>query len=78
MTFHHATVNLQAEVELSDPGLGERLGLWEYMPISYGLRCVGLRAEFYRLAARDPTYAKLVLHSLENHVEQPTADILEK
>lgn len=78
MKFDHAEVNLQAEIELTDPGLGERLGVWAYMYISYGLRCVGLRAEFYRLAAPEPSYDKIVIPALEKHGEQPTEDILQK
>lgn len=48
------------------------------MAVSYGLRALGLRAEFYKLAAKDSTYAKLVLPAVEKREDLAAAYILEK
>ncbi|CDF40814.1 unnamed protein product [Chondrus crispus] len=49
---------------------------WSQMAVRYGLRIAGLRCEFYRMVPRDPTYAKLVMPSLEQRNELPAADDL--
>ena len=50
---------------------------WAYIANRYVLRVLGLRANFYRMAAKDPTYAKLVLPILENRGESSPADDLD-
>lgn len=42
-------------------------------PFRYGLVVVERRAEFYRMSARDPNYAKLVIPSLEHQNDVSTA-----
>lgn len=48
------------------------------MSVLCALGAVGLCKEFYRLAGRDPTYAKLILPALENRDEQAAADDIDK
>lgn len=40
--------------------------VWALASVRYALRAIGLMAEFYKLAAEDPTCAKLILHALEH------------
>lgn len=42
---------------------------WTMVAGRYGLRVVGLRSEFYKMAAEDPTYAKLVIPTLEKRTD---------
>lgn len=55
----------------------EKFDAWAYIAVRYNLRVLGLRAEFYRMAAKDPMYAKLVLPSLERRGETAMADDLD-
>lgn len=44
----------------------------------YILRVLGFRTEFYRMAADDPSYAKMILPVLEKRGEMPLADDLDE
>jgi hypothetical protein len=44
----------------------ERLDLWIGISLRYGLRVVGLRTEFFKMSARDPQHARMVMPALEN------------
>lgn len=46
--------------------------------LRYALRFLGLRTEFYRMAADDPTYAKMILPALENLAVIAASDELEE
>lgn len=48
--------------------------VWSQISVRYGLRMTGLRCQLYRLVACDPTYAKLVMPSLEQRHELHPAD----
>ena len=42
------------------------------------MRVVGLRPEFYKLVAKDPTYARLVMPTLESRADMPASyDLVE-
>lgn len=51
--------------------------VWALMSVRYCLRALGLRADFYKIAAEDPTYAKMVLPSLKRRREVVAADFLD-
>lgn len=44
--------------------------------VRYILRVVGMGSKFYKLTARDPTYAKMVMPSHEQRNDVATADDL--
>lgn len=74
----------QGAIELRDAAIGEkkdeeakRLDVWGIIAIRYALRVLGLRAEFYRMAATDPVHAKLILPTLERRTEVPASDDLD-
>lgn len=56
----------------------ERFDVWAGMGLRYGLRAVGLRTEFYRLSAKDPQHARLVMPALENQAEVPASDDIDE
>ena len=53
-----------------------RFDAWSYVENRYALRVLGLRAEFYRNAAKDPTHAKRLLPMLERRGDVAVADNL--
>lgn len=71
MAFHQAAFALRQEALAK-----EKFDAWEKIAIRYGLRVVGLRPEFYKLAAEDPTYAMLFIPSLEKKNDMVAADDL--
>lgn len=77
MTLHEAAIDLRQEF-LADKKEEEAslYDVWALISVRYGLRVTGMRAEFYRLAAKDPTHAKLVLPTLEKKNDMPAADDL--
>ena len=79
MSFHEAAISLRQEAlqEKKDSD-AEYFDAWALASIRYGLRVVGLRTEFYKMTSRDPTYAKLVMPSLELHNDVTAADDLSK
>ena len=54
-----------------------RFDAWYYVKKGYALRFLGLRAEFYRNAAKDPTHAKRLLPMLERRGDVAMADNLD-
>lgn len=79
MAYEETALYLHAEAILNDKG-DEKLQLdaWEGVSIRYGLRVVGLRAEFYRMGAKDYSYAKLVMQIIEKRNEVDAANNLQK
>lgn len=55
-----------------------RFDAWAYVANRYSLRVLGLRAEFYRMAAKDPNHAKMVLPLLERRGDLAMADNLDE
>jgi hypothetical protein len=55
----------------------ERLDTWVGLALRYGLRVVGLRTEFFRLSAKDPQHARLVMPALENQGVMAATDDIE-
>lgn len=66
LAFQQAAFALRQEA-LADKKYPEasKFDCWMTVAGRYGLRVVGLRSEFYKMAADDPTYAKLVITTLE-------------
>lgn len=76
--LHHVAYQMRQEAfEKDNKEEAEKYDAWAYVAVRYSLRVLGLRAEFYRMAAKDPMYAKLVLPSLERRGETAMADDLD-
>lgn len=76
--LHHVAYDLRQEAfEKGNKDDAEKFDAWAYVAVRYSLRVLGLRAEFYRMAAKDPMHAKLVLPSLERRGETAMADDLD-
>lgn len=75
MAFHNAAWAVRQDA-LDDKNMEEvtKCGVWSYIAIHYGLRVVGLRSGFYKMAHRDFTHARLVLPSLEQRYDVAAAD----
>lgn len=56
----------------------EKFDVWAIIGVRYSLRVLGLHAEFYKLAAEDPTYAKMVLPALKKRGNMAASDDLDK
>jgi hypothetical protein len=54
----------------------ERFDVWAMMAVRFGLRVVGIRAEFYMRSAKDPMHARLVMPVLEGQNDTPSTDDL--
>ena len=77
MAFHEAALDLRQEMlEEKKDEEAKNYDVWAALVIRYGLRVVGLRSEFYKMAARDPTYAKMILPTLQQRNEVAAADDL--
>lgn len=77
MAFNKSAMALRHEaMEDKDDAKAQLYDVWAQIATHYGLRVTGLRVEFYRMVARDPTYAKLVMPSLEQRNELPASDDL--
>ena len=64
MAFHHAASEVrQKSIDAKEFDEALKCDIWSYIVIRYGLWVVGLRAEFYKLAQRDLTHAKIVVSS---------------
>ena len=66
MAFHEAALDPRQEIldEKKDEE-AKNYDVWAALAIRYGLRVVGLRSEFYKMAARGPTYAKMIQPTLQ-------------
>lgn len=79
LTFHDAAIELRTEeINAKDEAKAVEFDVWAIISVRYALRTLGLRTEFYKLAAEDPTYAKMILPALESKGEVPAADNLDK
>jgi len=77
MAFHESAIAL-CEEHLTKKEFDAALEfeVWALVAIRYGLRVVGLRAEFYKMAGRDPVHTKLVLPTLEQRNSSAASDDL--
>lgn len=76
--LHHVAYELRQEAfDAGNKEEAEKFDAWAFVAVRYSLRVLGLRAEFYRMAGKDPMYAKLVLPSLERRGETAMADDLD-
>lgn len=77
MAFHEAAISLRQEalVDKKDED-AVKYDVWALIAIRYALRVVGLRSEFYKLVAKDPVRAKLILPALEQRNDVAAADDL--
>ena len=78
LAFAETAFGIRGE-ELGKPGNvgaaeAERLDVWAAVATRFGLRVMGLRTEFYRMCARDPQHARLVMPALENKTVIPATD----
>lgn len=58
MAFHEAAIDIRQDLlveKKEDDAVW--YDVWALIAIRYGLRVTGMRCEFYKLAAKDPTYA---------------------
>lgn len=76
--FHQAAVDMRQEaIAESKYEDARQFDVWQIISVRYTLRVLGLRTEFYRLAAEDPVHAKMVLPALERRGEIAAADDLD-
>lgn len=74
-SFHQAAICLRQEaIEDMNEYNALLFDVWSLIAVRYGLRVVGLRTEFYRMAASDTLHAKLIMPTLEERGEVPAAD----
>lgn len=79
LAFHESAIELRSEqVKADKMDLAVEYDVWAIISVRYALRALGLRTEFYKLAAEDPTYAKMILPALENKGNVAAADNLDK
>lgn len=76
--FGEAAISLRGDELKKEENAGARAAeeydVWAIVARRYNLRVIGLRTEFYRLAADDPTHARMVMPALEKRVLVPAAD----
>lgn len=77
MSFHEAAIALRQEAidDKSDED-ALKFDVWALISVRYGLRVVGLRSEFYKMAAKDPVHAKMVLPNLQRRNDVAASDDL--
>lgn len=79
MAFHESAIQLrQEQLEANEEDKATVFDVWAQIGIRYGLRVTGLRCEFYKMAARDPVHAKLIMPSLERRNDVAAADDLQE
>lgn len=77
--FHEAALDLRQEsINSAKDEDAKQFDVWGIISVRYVMRVLGLRSEFYKMAAEDPTYAKMVLPTLEKRGEVVAADDLER
>ena len=75
--FHHAAYDLREEaLDAKERENAKMFDVWSYIAVRYNLRVLGLRTEFYKMAAEDPTYAKMIFPGLERRGDVAAADDL--
>ena len=76
-TTHEAALDFCQEMLEETKDLeAKNYDVWAALAIRYGLRVVGLRSEFYKMAARDPTHAKMILPTLQQRNEVAASEDL--
>lgn len=76
--LHHVAYDLRQEAfEAGKKDDSEKFDASLFVAVRYNIRVLGLRAEFYRMDAKDTMYAKLVLQTLERRSETAMADNLD-
>jgi hypothetical protein len=75
MSFSHAAIAPRGEAaNLEGTNAVEEAAM---MALRYGLRIVGLRVEFYKISAKYPMHAWLVIAVLEDQNDTPATDDLD-
>ena len=79
MAFHEAAMDLRAEA-IEEKNYPEALqyDVWAGFSLLNGLQVVRLRAEFYKMAAKDAAYANLVMPTVERRNEVSAAGDLQE
>eukprot|EP00737_Agarophyton_chilense_P003788 gb/GEZJ01004540.1/.p3 GENE.gb/GEZJ01004540.1/~~gb/GEZJ01004540.1/.p3 ORF type:complete len:143 (-),score=23.78 gb/GEZJ01004540.1/:3228-3656(-) len=78
MAFHEAAIALREESLVDNKEEeAKKFDIWAIVSINYALQVVGLRSQFYKMAAEDPTHTKLMLPMLEKKGDIAAADDLE-
>lgn len=77
MDFHASAIDFRQEAieDKNDDGI-LNFGVWAFVSIRYGLRVVRFRSEFYKMAAKDPVHAELVILSRQQRNEVAASDNL--
>lgn len=79
MSFHQAATALrQKALEDKEIDTAEPYDVWGIISVRYGLQVTGPCSDFYKLVAKNPVFAKMVLQSLEQWTEIPVAHDLVK
>lgn len=77
MAFHEAAIVLRQEaLTAQEEEEAIKCDVWALISIRYGLRVVGLRSEFYKMASKDPVYAKMVMPTLEGRNDMAASEDL--
>lgn len=77
MEFHEAAIKLRQEaIKANEGDRASKFDVWALLSIRYGLRVVGLRVEFYKMAADSPETAKMLQPGLERRQDMAAADDL--
>lgn len=75
LLFLEDTVQLfHEEIEEKETDKASKFDVRALVSVRYALRVVGLRTEFYKIAADDPVTAKIILPDLERRMDLPAAD----
>jgi hypothetical protein len=81
LNFSEAALALRDEEIARDCEIGNqeagRLDMWMAMGLRYGLRVVGLRTEFFRMSAKDPVHARMLMPVLEGQDTMAATDGLD-
>lgn len=52
----------------------EYMDVWARISVTYALRVAGMRREFYKIAAKDPAYKRMLMPTLQKRNEFPAVD----
>lgn len=79
---HDAGIDIRQEwIKSTEDGAGQQAtyyDVWALIAIRYALRVLGLRTEFYKMSADDPTYTRMVMQSLERRGVMAASDDLDE
>lgn len=81
LAFHEAAAEMRHEAAHTAGDNAERvhkLDFWMMISVRYALSVLGHRTEFYKMAAEDPTTAKMILPGLEKRANTVASDDLEE